>query len=176
MEESEDAVKVDDGAYIRLGVRAISHRGIAPDSNWKYKDGEFKKSPTKSVQKAAERWMLGSYMRCTDVDSVINAIAGRHPVVGGYMCHTGMWTRAVDDSGFMPMPGSSDQEDGGHCTEWIGYDLDMPVPGASPGVILFKNSWGKWGNAFNHVGYGLMPIEFIRKEFADDMWALVKEA
>lgn len=176
--EGGSAETVDGGAYVRLGVKAMAKVGICQESSWRYISGQFADEPPFFAKSQAHRWRLGEYNACDDITAILNALADGHPVVGGFECHTGMWTREVDRTGMLPMPGPRDREDGGHCVLFCGYDRNIRVQGSAvPGVLLFKNSWSEtWGSAFGHRGYGLLPMEFMHRRLADDMWAMIAEA
>jgi hypothetical protein len=168
--EGQGSELVDDGAYIRDGVKAVATVGICTEGAWQYKAGEYAKAPPAKAKTSAKAWTLGQYMRCDTLDAVLNALAAGHPVVFGFMCHTGMWTSEVDRTGVFPMPSSSDQEDGGHCVLGTGYDR-------SRRLIAIKNSWSaKWGSFMDHPGYGALPFDFFERGLADDAWAMVAEA
>lgn len=174
--EGGDAIKHDNGAYVRDGGMALRNHGVCPESAWRYKEGDFAKAPTESRKSKAARFKL-EIQRCQSVDEVLAALAAGHPIVAGFVCHSGMRTRDVDRTALLPMPMTRDRIDGGHCTKWGGYDLDLPVGFGFTGAIAFQNSWSAaWGAANGHLGWGWMPIEFIRRGLADDIWAAVKEA
>jgi hypothetical protein len=175
--DNDNALKSDGGAYVRDGMDGLRRLGSLPESNWRY-------VPLKGVTTAPSSTRINrahSYrietLRCDDVDSVLNAINDGHPVAGGFTCFTNWWTREVDASGVCPMPTGSARTDGGHCTKWSGYDLDFDFGQGIVGGIFFKNSWSaRWGKAFGKLGYGIFPIEFLRRGWADDCWAAVKRA
>lgn len=164
----------DGGAYIRNAVKGAAQKGALPEAVWPYHAGEFSKKPARGLATKAATWRL-EYLRCPDLNSILGALSSTDPtdpshvVVGGFACHTGMWTPAIDASGDMPMPGPNDKQDGGHCVLFCGYDLARKV-------LLFKNSWSEaWGNAFGHKGYGTLPFDFVTQQLADDFWAMVKQ-
>jgi hypothetical protein len=181
--DKNDAHLYDWGAYVRDGGLAIRTLGVCPESSWKWKEGQFARPITASREKAAHRFRLSIY-RCQSVDEVLNALSQGHVIAAGFMCHTGMWTEKVDRSGVLPMPTSRNQPDGGHCTKWTDYNLDLTFPEwpGFKGGILFENSWSDvwgdkspWPDLNGKGGYGIMPIEFIRRGWADDAWAAIKE-
>ncbi len=182
-------IKEDNGAYVRDAVLALRQYGAPPESNWKYRASiqpgdtslgwdDFRKVPTKSRFGAAHRFRVEA-QRCSTLEEILSALDAGFPVVFGFMCHTGMWTSTVDRTGVMPMPTSRNQEDGGHCVCAHWYDPNFPVSGATPGVLFFENSWSEgWApqSPTGIAGVGALPFEFVGREWADDFWAVVKEA
>jgi C1A family cysteine protease len=157
---------IDAGAYIRDAMDALRTVGVAPNSNWPYRISKFAVTPTAAVYKAAQSWKLGAHYRCETLDDILNAIAAGYAVVGGISCYSSMFTVAVEDSGKIPMPKSTDRLEGGHALYFDRYT-------ESERLIRFQNSWGKgWGDD----GYGYLPFAYIRGDLADDFWAMQAES
>lgn len=169
IEEGPEWRTVDAGAYIRLGIKALTKAGASPESNWPYDETKFARTPNKTAYKAAERWKLGSYYRCEGTDAILHALASGKCVVGGFTCYASMFTPEVDRTGRIPVPGrtSGDYVVGGHAICYCGYDRPR-------GEALFKNSWGSgWGDE----GYGRMPLQMVgNPTYSDDFWCLAQEA
>lgn len=173
-------IKVDGGAYVRDAVLGARKFGIPPESSWRYRASiregdrslgwdDYKKVPTPSRFKAAHRFRFEA-QRCSTVEEILSALAAGCPVVFGFSCFTNMWTQEVDRTGAMPMPAGS--EDGGHCVCAHWYDLDADV-------LDFENSWSDRWAVSSHsgiAGVGTLPLEYARRGWADDHWAIVKEA
>lgn len=183
------ALKQDNGAYVRDGVLALRKFGACPESAWKYRAhiregdsapgaNDFKLVPTMSRIQAAHRFRVQA-QRCTTIEGVLSALIARYPVVYGTVCHTGMWTPTVDRTGVFPMPGPRDRDDGGHCMCAQDADWEFPIPGASiPGVLWSENSWSdKWAgqSPCGIAGFAALPLEYVRRGWADDTWALITE-
>lgn len=155
---------VDSGAEIRLAIKAIVDQGVCPDQCWPYRQGEFNKKPTALAKRTGKSFRVGSYERCDTLNAILVAIAGKHPVVGGFSCYSNMFSPEVDRTGVIPLPGGN--EEGGHAVHFVGYNLPDKV-------LIFKNSWSeRWGDK----GYGKLPFYFVEQALADDFWTLIKEA
>lgn len=195
--DHNDAWKYDNGSYIRDGGLALRKYGICPESSWRYKTGDteaevlkikqFAKLPTNTQKKAALRMRL-EINACMDLDMLLNAMAAGHPCPLGFSCHTGMWTREVDRTGVIPAAKAGDQQDGGHAICGIDYDMDFKHPSWARdwvGGVLCEGSWSEDYSPENPwfdneperlTGFHVLPFEFIKRGWADDIWAAVKEA
>jgi C1A family cysteine protease len=165
--DGEQWANVDAGAYIRDSMDSLRIDGIAPESKWKYVTKNFAKKPTASVLKAAGSWKLGAHWRCETVEDIMRALSSGCAVVGGIACYSSMFTRAVDQTGKIPMPSRTDTNEGGHALYFDRYTL-------SDRLFRFQNSWGTgWGDG----GYGYVSFDYLaNKELADDFWAMCVEA
>jgi len=166
--EREGTIDVDCGAYIRTLMDVARKEGAAPESAWKYDEKRFAKLPNPTAYEKAKRWKLGAHYRCETMGQVLQAIAKGFPVVGGFMCHTGMEAPEVNRTGVIPLPRAKrDRPTGGHAVCFIGYDH-------ATRTVEFKNSWGTdWGDA----GYGKLPFEYVeRRDLSGDFWAVTAEA
>ena len=113
-------LRQDNGAFIRNAIKGVVYYGVCPDSDWPYQPGEYKKAPTPAQLRAGQSWMLDKYLKCLTLNGVLSALHKGHPIVAGFMCHTGMWKDEVTKTGVLPVPTDADQPDGGHCTLWCG--------------------------------------------------------
>lgn len=181
------ALKEDNGAYVRDGVLALRKVGAVPEAVWKYRAHihagdtapgatDYKLVPTPSRIKAAHRFRVMA-QRCTTVPGVLSALAAGYPVVYGTACYTNWWTREIDRTGLFVMPGGN--TDGGHCMCAHWFTVDLAVPGATQsGVLWSENSWSdQWApeSPSGIAGMAGLPIEFVRRSWADDLWAIVRE-
>jgi C1A family cysteine protease len=69
----------------------------------------------------------------------------------------------VGDTGVIPMPGPTEQKDGGHAMLIVGYNN-------ADRTFLVRNSWGtEWGQQ----GYGTMPYDYILSPTLTwDLWTI----
>jgi C1A family cysteine protease len=165
--------KVDSGAYIRDAMDALREIGTAPESAWPYKLGrngvpvKLFTTPTASVYKKAASWKLGAHWRCETVEDICRAIDNGFAVVGGIACFSSMFTKAVADTGRIPMPSRTDAFEGGHALYWDRYSM-------SDRLLRCENSWSdQWGDG----GYGYLPFEYAAdRNLSDDFWAMEAES
>lgn len=164
--------KIDQGAYIRDGMKSLLSVGASPESAWKFRSPPEKpdrfviRNPSATAYKRAESWKLKDYLRCGSLTDVLQALAQGHPVVGGFTVYDNIGE--ADRTGVIPMPAARNQVLGGHAICFTGFDQ-------SSELIEFKNSWSeKWGDN----GYGYMPFAYLQPwgELADDFWVLTREA
>lgn len=172
--DGAEYAKVDSGAYIRDAVDQLRLLGIAPESAWPYKlapqTGVPRKlfvQPSPAVYRKAKAWKLGAHWRCSTLEEILHAIDAGLAVIGGISCYSSMFTRAVDQSGMIPMPNlRTDAFEGGHALYWDRYVI-------SDRLVRCENSWDGWGDG----GYGYIPFEYLAsRDLSDDFWALEKEA
>jgi hypothetical protein len=180
------ALKEDNGAYVRDAVLTIRKVGALPESAWKYRAhiregdqapgaNDYKVVPSASRIQAAHSFRVEA-QRCETVEGFLSALAAGFPVVFGHICFTNMWTSEVDRTGVFPLAGG--RPDGGHCQCAHWFDLDFKVPGAEAGVIFNENSWSENyapQSPTGIAGMTTMPVEFLRRKWADDCWAVVTE-
>lgn len=159
-------VDVDSGCYIRDAVKTAQKVGVAVESHWPYREDRFTDSPSSTAYEGATRWKLGAYFRCDTGPDILKALEQGYPVVGGFVCYSNMFTREVDRTGIVPLPGAEDYVLGGHAVLFTGWDKERKL-------VEFKNSWGpEWGDG----GYGWLPYRYIDdRNMSDDFWCLTEE-
>lgn len=100
------------------------------------------------------RLLTGCYS-CPDIDSLLQALLERGPLVAGLLWQKSMFA-PIDVAGWavcQRMGGAS--ETGGHCVLLNGVALDLTLDGVT-GFVRFKNTWGtQWGDS----GHAVISIE-----------------
>jgi C1A family cysteine protease len=77
----------------------------------------------------------------------------------------------VAATGVVPMPADSDNVEGGHAIDIIGYNDQSQENAGIPGLhVVFRNSWSdQWGAD----GYGFLPYDYvIGGQYASDGWMI----
>jgi C1A family cysteine protease len=88
----------------------------------------------------------------------------------GLTIYSSIYEEANYKKGYIPIPHSKDNVQGGHAVVAVGYD-DTKIIGTSVGALLIRNSWGtNWGEQ----GYGWLPYDYILKGLTSDWWSLIK--
>lgn len=161
--EKEACIPEDSGCEIRDVIWATANFGAAREECWPYRVAKFAKTPTQTAHKSAlSHQVKVGYYKCRSVDDVLQAMAQKMPVVGGFSCFSDSFDRA---DGYIPMPSQNARLDGGHCVCYLSAD-----PGAR--TFTFANSWSKeWGSG----GYGTMPFEWMERGLMNDCWAIDHE-
>jgi C1A family cysteine protease len=99
--------------------------------------------------------------RMTEPSSIKGCLAHGYPIVFGFTVYPSI--DRAEAHGVLPMPGTSEREDGGHCVVLVGYnDKDRH--------FIVRNSWGTdWGDE----GYFYMPYEYVlRSDLSTDFWTI----
>ena len=163
----EGTVSLDNGAYIRDGVKSVNKQGVTSEVIWPYSDanpGPFTTKPTTQAYAEALNHQVTTYMRVTQTLTAIRqCLADGFPIVFGFSVYESFESDVVAQTGIMPMPKRSEQLLGGHAVLCCGYD-------DSKQAFLIRNSWGtSWGLG----GYFWMPYAYMtNSNLADDLWTL----
>lgn len=109
-------------------------------------------------------------------EAIVDVLSTGVAVPYGHPCHTNYFN--IPASGIIPPPVGPLA--GHHCEAFVGYDLDMVIPGEQErGALLDMNSW-KWGiphpeHAATHpYAFAWVPIAYIRRGYAYDTGRLVR--
>lgn len=85
------------------------------------------------------------------------------PITLGFVVYDSIYRADVKRTGRIPLPGG--KQIGGHAIPIIGYDDNIAC-------FKFKNSWSTgWGDK----GYGYLPYQYVLKNLASDIWAVVSQ-
>lgn len=159
----------DAGATLRGTFRAIDRFGIPPEEYWRYDLPNFDVEPSAFLYSFASNYGKLLYTRLDEygkggsetLDAVKRALADGLPVAFGFPVYSSV-TTAAD----IPVPQAGDRLLGGHAVLAVGYDDQR-----EGGSIVVRNSWGpRWGDE----GYGYLPYQYIREQWATDFWTVFR--
>jgi hypothetical protein len=166
----------DTGLAIRDGVNVIVYDGAPPEADWQYDISKFaEKPPDKAYTDALSHQALK--YASVDPGQVDDAIASGYPVVDGFDVYSSFESQKVEQTGILPMPKSSEQLLGGHCTIYVstivdGADLSQygsEVNGI-PGV-KYRKKLNSWSDTWGQNGYYWEPVEYAQK-YGSDYWII----
>jgi hypothetical protein len=153
------AVEADTGALIKDGIKSLTNTGAVEESVWRYRAGEFGKSPPAGVE-SARKHKIAEPEPVTSLDDLRRALSSGRAVVAGISMFHSSTADQVIKTGVLRLPGAKDNVIGGHAVCVVGYDDDQRR-------LKFVNSWGKsWGSH----GFGFIPYEYFEK-YSSDVWA-----
>jgi len=155
----------DTGGYLRTAMQALVMFGAPPEKNWPYVISKFDQEPSAFLYALAENYKALKYYRLTPVkgvtqlDTLLNTLAGGMPFMFGFTVYS-----SISNNALIPFPGPKDTVEGGHAIMAVGYDDPKKA-------LKIRNSWGTgWGEK----GYGWLPYDYVTKGLADDFWSLVQ--
>ena len=160
----EHTVDSDSGAQIRDGVKSVSKQGGPHEALWPYDIAKFKDRPPQAAITDGELHTAVSYQRVARLlNQMKGCLAAGYLFVFGFTVYESFESQQVAKTGVVPMPGTNEQELGGHAVLAVGYD-------DSQQRFIVRNSWGdKWGIA----GYFTMPYTYlIDTNLSDDFWTI----
>lgn len=161
--ELEGTIEVDNGAYIRDGIKTLINKGVCHEKTWPYIIEDFKKKPSESAYIEGEQHQILSYYRCLTLNDVKNSLAEGFPVVFGFSVYENFESQQCAQTGIVLVPNSTERMLGGHAVCAVGYDN-------SKNALLVKNSWG---NTWGEQGYFWLPYEYItNRNLSDDFWVI----
>ena len=164
----EGTINIDNGAYIRDGIKACYTWGAPVESLWPYNINKFKTRPSAQAYADAARRKVTGYKRCADFTAVKNALASGFPVIVGFDVYNSFYN--IGSNGIMSYPNvNSEPYLGGHAVCIVGYN-DNYGGITGNGRFICKNSWGSsWGNG----GYFYMPYQVIQNtSMSSDFWVI----
>jgi C1A family cysteine protease len=160
----ERTVDQDAGAEIRDGIKVVAAQGVCPEPGWPYDIKKFAAEPPADDYREALGCKAVSYSRLThNLAQLKGCLASGYPFVFGFTVYSSFMDRDVARTGVVPMPGGTDEVDGGHAVLAIGYDDDS-------NRFIVRNSWGTdWGQK----GYFTLPYAYLTdRSLADDFWTI----
>lgn len=156
-------IGIDGGAYIRDVYKAMTHKGIAPESAWPYIESKFTVKPGDDVYNlAAKTKAEGYHAVARDLNELKTCLANGNPIQFGFIVYesfvSGNW-RSV-----MPHPAHNESVIGGHSMILIGYDDNIKAFEA-------KNSWG---SGWKDGGHLWIAYDLVTSDMFDDFYMLEK--
>lgn len=160
----EGTVRYDSGATLRNSVKSLVNWGYCGENTWNYDIDRFAVKPPEPCYEEAAPRKISSYLRVAQRLTDMQAcLAQGFPFMFGFSVYSNMMTKAVDESGNIPMPGRKASVLGGHAMVVVGYDNTKQV-------FHIRNSWGEdWGDK----GYGTIPYKYLtNSRLAADFWTI----
>jgi len=150
---------IDQGAYIRSALRAITDRGVADESLFPYDVVKINEQPPQNVYEAALNKQALAYLRVDiTVDAFRACLAESYPFVVGTTLYQNYYDAATTGRVRMPVGPVI----GGHAQMFVGYsDTER--------VFIVQGSWGSFGDN----GFVYMPYDYAASEnFSADAWTI----
>ncbi len=161
----------DSGAQVRDVFKAMRKFGVCLETTWAYDVAQFSAVPSRAAVSEALTHRAVSYLRCATLAAIKTSIAQGFPVIGGFVCYESLESEQTAQTGDVPYPAPNEQEIGGHCIYFDGYDDSVSDGAGGLGMLTFQNSWGtSWGMS----GYGRLPYRYVADKLATDFWTLRK--
>jgi len=149
---------------LRDGYKAAAKNGVCPESLWPWKPERFAERPSKSCFREAKKRRAVSYHRVPrDLGHLRGCLAEGFPFTLGISVHESFESRAVRETGRVPMPKRGEKTLGGHAVLVVGYEERSCR-------FLIRNSWGtRWGQR----GYFTLPWSYLlHPDLAWDFWTV----
>ncbi|HYN42070.1 MAG TPA: C1 family peptidase [Thermoanaerobaculia bacterium] len=149
---------------LRDGYKAAARHGICSERLWPWKPERFADRPTKACFREAKKSRAVEYHRVVrDLDNLRGCLAEGFPFTLGLSVHESFESRAVRETGRVPMPKRGEKTLGGHAVLVVGYEERCRR-------FLVRNSWGtRWGQR----GYFTLPWNYLlNPDLAWDFWTV----
>jgi hypothetical protein len=155
----------DTGARLQDAVRSLAEFGVCPEDLWAYESELMAvQPPDQCYSVAAQHRAAGVVQIAPSIENLKRCLAASVPVVFGLVLYQSFMNAEVAETGWVPLPGRSDQQMGGHAMLLVGYD-------DAEQVFIVRNSWGRdWGvdgHCFVPYAY-VLGDDYSQSEF----WAL----
>ncbi|MBO9542206.1 C1 family peptidase [bacterium] len=151
------ATKRDTGSFMDVAARVAVKVGAAAEATTPYVDGKagLAYDASQAEYDEAKAYKQIKMSRVSSVKGMKSALASNHPIIFGVPLYDSFMTKAMAQTGEMPLPGRSESVIGGHAMTMVGYD-------DAKQAFLVRNSWGKdWGQQ----GYFYMPYDFFKPAY-----------
>ncbi len=148
----EHTVGTNAPVSLRDGYEAAAKNGVCPESLWPWRPERFAERPSKSCFSEAKKSRAVSHHRVPrDLDHLRGCLAEGFPLTLGLSVHESFESRAVRETGRVPIPARGEKTLGGHAILVVGYH----EPGRR---FVARNSWGRrWGDE----GYFTLPWDYV---------------
>jgi C1A family cysteine protease len=160
----EGTTGTDAGASLRDGFKTIAAQGVCSEWRWPYDVSQVTTQPPAFAYSGAVPHKTLQYLSVAqDQIDMLNCLAAGYPFAFGITVYDSFMSDAVARTGIVPMPASTETQQGGHALLACGYDQQAET-------ILFRNSWGEsWGME----GYGTIPFAYLNNQnLASDFWSV----
>lgn len=156
--------KVDEGATIRGGIKALVRYGACSAPFWPYVIKNVNVLPPKRAYDEAKKRVAIEYGRVNrNLDDIRTCLAGKYAIICGISIYESFESEQVTKTGMVPMPAKGESLLGGHAVVIVGFDHKRKL-------FICRNSWGEeWGDS----GYFYLPYDYmLDSDNSDDFWTL----
>jgi C1A family cysteine protease len=182
----EGTLGSDAGGTLHDVLRVLIASGVCPEDDWPYDDtsadpntGLFPAGSRAVTQPSTKAFADARLHEATqavrvhqDVLHMKATLVNGFPFMFGFAIFNTFFDDAGNPLTDIPLPGSRDEEDGGHAVCGWGFDDHRVMPGNLTGALKCRNSWGP------HVqqnGYFWLPYAYVSSvELASDFWSVSK--
>jgi C1A family cysteine protease len=162
----ENNIPDDSGATLESGISCLTKYGLCPESEWPYDTKKFSVKPPDSCYTSALKEKLLKFKNINnDRNTMRNFLNLGIPLVVGIAIYPSFESRAVEQTGIVPMPAKNGVMLGGHAVLVVGFNHKK-------GQWIVRNSWGtNWGDK----GYFYLPYNYLlNRRLCTDIWVLTK--
>lgn len=166
--ELEGDFNQDNGAQSRTMMQVMSLIGCCLESTCPYDVSKAFVAPGANLFEEAAKYKNTSYHRVLDIATAKSVLASGYLVTLGMPVFDSFESDAVAKSGKVPMPGSKEQNLGGHEVIIWGHDDNFFNVDGTRGAFKVRNSWGAgWGDKGNFY----LPYQYLFTYDGQwDMW------
>lgn len=153
----------DSGASLRMTLKASAKEGSCAEKSWPYNIKNYTKRPSAECYTDGSTHKVLAYYKLYNLADMMKCLADGCAFVFGINIYDSFESDEVAKTGFVPIPGKSETNLGGHAMLCVGYNTNT-------NMFIVRNSWGsKWGDK----GYCYIPFELMTDEnFASDFWTV----
>ena len=164
----EGTLPNDAGGMVRTGAKVLNKFGVCPEVDDAYGPATLNTPPSPQAVADAIKYKGGAYHTLPTLGDMKGCLASGYCFVDGIDVFNSFESDAVASSGEVPMPASTEQSLGGHCTLTFGYDDKHQNLDGSQGALHKRNSWGStWGQG----GDFWLPYNYVN-QYLNDAWVL----
>jgi C1A family cysteine protease len=166
----------DEGASLREACKSIYKAGVCEEKYMPYDPKKYKQSPNKHAFTNADNYKIIAYRSLNTLEEIKQSLAFRQqPVMIGMDVYESFESKAVAQTGIMPIPEKNEKRLGGHAVLVVGYKNTRTIyhrkskQKETYGYLIVRNSWGEsWGDK----GYFYMPYSFVTPSHTYDYWIM----
>lgn len=159
----------DSGCQVRDVFKSMAKYGVCLESEWPYDVSVFNRLPPRTLMTEALKHRAVQYLACPSLAAIKACIVAKFPAIGGFSCFESLQSDSTSRTGDVPLPAANEQQIGGHCIYFDGYDDAADDGAGGKGMLHFQNSWSEaWGDG----GCGRLPYAYVTRGLASDFWTL----
>lgn len=180
----------DAGSSIHTTFLTLASEGVCLEATLPPTDTDLNDPPTATEYAEGAKLKIGAYHFLGDPASMKSCIASGYSFGAGIAVYDSFEGNQLENTGFMPIPASSESLLGYHAQHFMDYDdtIQFPAPAgkvisgssqsgpsiAAVGGYRVQNSWGPWGISLpgrTDRGTYWMPYDYAHDpNYVSDIW------